>query len=372
MDLTATNPILRSPHKLKLGVFSFNGDASRTLAPDRYQFSWENSLDVAEQADRYGLDAIVPYARFKSIVNPRHHTGYVFENLTWSAAVAARTRHSCVMSTLHVSNMHPVIAAKAITTIDHISGGRFGLNMVCGWFKEESEMCGNVFLDHDERYAHADEWITVVKRLWSEDDEVNFDGKYIQIKGGMSQPKPIQKPRPLLMNAGSSEAGKAFVAKHCDMAFIRVNSFEAMQKEAQEYRKAAFEYDGRNLQIWIIGAVVQGDSMSDAARLADHYAEHLDEGYLDTILDYKKQGLTPETRKALKKKYAFAGTGLPLVGDAGYIARQLQELSDQGIDGVLLTWIDYQNGIRRFGEEVLPLLAKSGARRAADVSSAVA
>jgi alkanesulfonate monooxygenase SsuD/methylene tetrahydromethanopterin reductase-like flavin-dependent oxidoreductase (luciferase family) len=266
------------------------------------------------------------------------------------------------MTTLHVSNLNPVIAAKTLTTIDHISGGRFGLNIVCGWFKEESEMCGNVFLPHDERYDYADEWITAIKRLWVEDDEIDFDGRYIQIKGGMSQPKPVQRPRPVLMNAGSSEAGRAFVAKHCDLAFVRVSTFEDMKREAAEYRRAAYEHDGRRLQIWIIGAIVQGDTDRDAQKRADFYAEHVDESYLDSYFDYKKPGLTPAARKDLMRKYAFAGNGLPLIGSAESIAAQLENLSREGIDGVLLTWVDYQTGVRWFGEQVLPLLAQSGVR----------
>ena len=79
------NPIFGS-NRLKLGVFGINGDSnSRTLTPERYEFNWENSLDIAEQADCAGLEAIVPYARFRSMVDPHHHSGQSFENFRGAA-----------------------------------------------------------------------------------------------------------------------------------------------------------------------------------------------------------------------------------------------------------------------------------------------
>jgi alkanesulfonate monooxygenase SsuD/methylene tetrahydromethanopterin reductase-like flavin-dependent oxidoreductase (luciferase family) len=350
-----SNP-LNNRNRLKLGVFNFNGDGnSRTLVPERYQFNWANSLDVAREADRLKLEAIVPYARFKSVVGPEHKSAFVFENFTWTSAISALTSHSCVMSTVHVLNVHPILAAKAIATIDHISGGRFALNIVTGWFKEETEMFGANFLDHDERYVYADEWITVIERLWTE-GEFDFHGKYFNIKGAMSQPKPLQKPRPLLMNAGGSGAGQNFVSKHGDIAFIRAEKIEDMQKEAAAYRKVAREKYGRELQIWVYCGLVHGDSESDANRLADHYAAQPDESYVDSAFEYKRRDLAPDVARQLKRKYTAAGSGTLLSGDAKGLADKLGQMSEAGVDGVLLTWVDFQNGIRRFGKEVLPLL----------------
>ena len=68
-----------------------------------------------------------------------------------------------VFATSHVPTVHPLLAAKQSATIDNISAGRFGLNIVCGWFRPEIEMFGIVQLDHDARYRMADEWLTVMK-----------------------------------------------------------------------------------------------------------------------------------------------------------------------------------------------------------------
>jgi dimethylsulfone monooxygenase len=363
--MTKTNPLLNA-NKLKLGVFNFNGDGnSRTLVPERYQFNWPNSLDVAQQADQLKFEVIVPYARFRSVVGSQHKSAYAFEAFTWSSAIAAATRNSGVMSTVHVMNVHPILAAKAMTTIDHVSGGRFALNIVCGWMKEETEMFGLNFPEHDERYEYADEWITVVKRLWEEQEPFDFAGKYVTVKAGMSQPKPIQKPRPLLMNAGGSTAGAAFVAKHCDIAFIRADTVEKMAKEAENYRRSARERFGRELQIWVYCGLVHGDSEADALAQANRFADNADETYLDSAFEYQRPGLDPVVAAALKRKYAAAGSGTLLIGDAGGLANKLEEISQAGVDGALLTWVDFQTGIRRFGSEVMPLLESRGLRAAA-------
>lgn len=361
------NPVFGS-NKLKLGVFGINGDSnSRTLTPERYQFNWENSLDVAEQGDRLGFEAIVPYARFRSVVDPHHHSGFSFDNFPWSGAIAARTKFSCIMSTVHVTYIHPVVAAKAMATIDHISRGRFGLNIVCGWFKEEAEMMGQQFLGHDDRYAYGHEWIDAVKRLWSEEEEFDIQGRFIRIARGMSQPKPLQHPRPPLMNAGGSPQGQEFASRHCDIALIRTNTFEIMKTEAEAYRRAARDKFGRDLQIWAPCSIIQGDSQQDAERIAQRYLDHPDEPYIEASLGNAAYTRTDSNASqaeflAIRRKFNLAGNNHLLMGDAASLAEQIEHLSSIGVNGLLLTWVDYQNGVRQFGSEVLPLLERAGLR----------
>ncbi len=72
---------------------------------------------------------------------------------------------------------HPVVLAKMALGIDAISGGRFAVNLVSAWFMPELQKSGIPFLPHDERYCYSQEWIKVVKALWS-GERVNFQGKY--------------------------------------------------------------------------------------------------------------------------------------------------------------------------------------------------
>ena len=129
------------------------------------------------------------------------------ETYTWAAALAAQTEHIMLFSTSHAPTIHPIVARKQGATIDHISKGRWGLNIVCGWFTPEMEMFGATQMDHAERYRYAGEWIQVIKRMWTEQ---GFDhhGEFFQVKDGYLLPKPVQQPYPTLINAGFSRPAR--------------------------------------------------------------------------------------------------------------------------------------------------------------------
>lgn len=373
---SATNPLFNR-NKLKLGVFSSNGGGHvMTRVPEQYQPTWPNALDVAVQADTAGFEALVPYARWRPFVHPQHRSGRVFETLTWAAAIAARTSYSAVMSTCHVPLMHPVLAAKAGATIDHVSNGRFALNIVCGWYKPEIEMFGAEQMGHAERYDYADAWITAVKRLWTEEEAFDFDSHDIHIKGGVSQPKPIQKPYPALMNAGGSERGQRFVARHCEVAFIPGISHEDEHIKARTdaYRKLAYEQSGREIQIWCNCYVVQRDTYEDALKYVDYYAEEQgDDEFADNFIAESLTNAktrTPEQYKALRRHVKAGKGGVPLLGTPESIVDRLERVSKAGIDGVLLLMVDFQNGLRQFNKEVLPLLEQSPLRGMGRLSQA--
>ena len=72
--------------------------------------------------------------------------------------------------------VHPILAAKQATTIDHVTNGRFSLNIVTGWYQPEIEMFGEAMMEHDMRYERATEWLDVIKLLWTREDEFDFAG----------------------------------------------------------------------------------------------------------------------------------------------------------------------------------------------------
>ena len=104
--------------------------------------------------------------------------------------------------------MHPLMAAKQATTVNHISGGRFAVKVVGGWFMPEMEMFGAPIMEHELRYDCATEWLELVKRLWTEEEAFDYEGRFFKMTKGFSQPKPLQKPVPPVMNAVGSPRGQ--------------------------------------------------------------------------------------------------------------------------------------------------------------------
>ena len=171
------NPLFNG-NRLKLGTFATNasGGCAMTSADGRLQAAWPETLRLAELVDSAGMEAIVPIARWKGFGGQTNFNGRVFETYTWAAGLAQATHQAAVFATSHVPTVHPILAAKQAVTIDHISGGRFALNVVCGWFQPELEMFGAPIMPQATRYDYAAEWLEVVKRLWSAEEEWSFEG----------------------------------------------------------------------------------------------------------------------------------------------------------------------------------------------------
>ena len=188
----ARNPLFND-RKLKLGTFCSNlsyGCAISTV-DGTLKAEWPSTLALAQMADQMQMEAIVPVGRWKGFGGTTNFNGAGFELFSFASAVTASTKYPSVFATSHVPTIHPVMAAKQGATIDHVGGGRFSLNVVTGWFRPEIEMFGDEQLEHDTRYDRAIEWLEIIKKLWTEDEEFDYQGKFYNIRKGWLQPKPI-------------------------------------------------------------------------------------------------------------------------------------------------------------------------------------
>lgn len=372
-----TQPIARQDsnalfggNRLKLGLFGINCDSgcAMTLADDRLHLSWAATKAIAQAADNSGFEALVPVARWLGLGGPTNFNGINFETYSWAAGLAEATKHITLVTTSHVQTVNPIFAAKQAATIDHISGGRYALNIVCGWFQPELEMFGAPFLSHDDRYDYATEWFEIVRRLWTSEERFSFAGKYFKIDDGFSMPKPLQRPLPPTINAGGSAKGKAFIGEFADIAFVLLSNpkdFAKSRATIQSYRDVAASH-GRTLQVWTHAYVVQRATQEEADRYLHHIGEEVgNEEAASNAAHYlglNSQIYTPEEWQRFKLHLKAGYGGFPLVGTAESIAATLHQLADAGIDGVALHWVDYLDGIARFTADILPLLERAGLR----------
>jgi alkanesulfonate monooxygenase SsuD/methylene tetrahydromethanopterin reductase-like flavin-dependent oxidoreductase (luciferase family) len=157
-----------SPNKLKLGLFGSNCSSGRaaTKVPERWGASWEDNLALAQMADEAGIDLMLPIGRWRGYGGATNFEGYTWETITWACGLLAQTKRLNVFCTIHAPLVHPVFAAKQFVTADHISRGRFGVNIVCGWNQDEFDMFGATQRDHDDRYAYGEEWLKAITAIW--------------------------------------------------------------------------------------------------------------------------------------------------------------------------------------------------------------
>ena len=366
--ISPSNPVFGA-NKLKLGVFCMNTMPALTLAKDLFQPCWSDCLTLARMADDAGLEAFVPIARWKGYVdgNFDHRSNYILEPFTFAAGIAQATRRIAVFATTHASMAHPLQVAKQASTIDMISGGRFAMNVVGGWNRREFEMFGIDLLGHEQRYAYLKEWLEIVRSLWSATDEIDVNTEHFSLRRALSRPQPVHGRVPI-MNAGFSSAGMRFAAGNSDIGLIGVfgENEQEWADQISRYKALARDEFGNDIQVWTNAPMIIRDSDAEAQALYRHYSEEVPdhtaiEGFVSTIA---RENKVPEDSDQMRflRRNAVLGSGLPLIGSPETITERLLALSRAGLDGVIMSFVDYIDGLHRFNRDVLPGLHAAGVR----------
>lgn len=357
-----------SPNRLKLGLFGSNCSSGRaaTRVDERWSGSWEDNLALAKMADDAGIDLMLPVGRWRGYGGATNFEGLSWETVTWAAGLLAQTKTISVFGTVHAPLVHPVYAAKQFVTVDHIGRGRFGLNIVCGWNQDEFDMFGVAQREHDDRYGYGEEWLAAILAMWQRQGEFDVDGTFIKLKGVQAEPKPYGGTRPLLMNAGSSPAGRAFSARRCDVLFRPLRSLDAGAKEVKQTEAEAHAY-GRAIGVFGNGYVVCRKSRKEAEAYHRYYAEEMgDWDAVDHLIAMNKinsQSYSAEFFKAFRIRFAAGHGGFPMVGDPDDVANALAQVSQAGFAGMCFSFVNYLDEFPLFRDEVLPRLERMGLRQ---------
>jgi alkanesulfonate monooxygenase SsuD/methylene tetrahydromethanopterin reductase-like flavin-dependent oxidoreductase (luciferase family) len=367
------NAVLLQGNALKLGLFGANCSSGRTytIIPERWVASWDNNLRLAQMADDLGIECMVPIARWKGYGGQSNPNGSSFESTSWACGLLAQTRRINVFSTVHVPLIHPLLAAKQMATADQIGHGRFGVNVVCGWNEDEFAMWGVSKHEHAERYAQGDEWWTIVSRLWAGQTPFDFEGAYYQLSGVEGEPRPFGGQPPLMMNAGSSPAGRDFAIRHSNMHFDGVRTPEASIERIAETKRLARE-GGREVQVWTPVGLLCRPTQREAEDYMHYLVDNIDAGAVGHLADlhasdarqrtdeegrWRATGEGPVERKVLARGSYCA------IGDPDHVASELLRLHRVGFDGLVVNFVNYLDELPFFAQEVLPRLERAGVRQ---------
>lgn len=252
----------KNPMILNLFFFNPQGDYRfswrHPQAPGKEIFTLSYYAELARKAEAATLDAIFiadHIAIWDTVPSGlTHYANARLEPITLLAALAAVTEHIGLMGTASTSYNEPYNLARYFASLDFLSNGRASWNIVTSWLEEEAANFGLRQLpQHGNRYQRAGEFIDVVTRLWDswEEDAVLYDkasglfadkqkvhhldhhGEFFNVRGPLNVPRPPQG-HPLLVQAGSSEAGKALAATWSDMHFVFIKSIEEGLRYRQE------------------------------------------------------------------------------------------------------------------------------------------
>ena len=361
---------LLNDNRFKLCLFAFNLSGGQTIstAPGVLDPNWEQNVRLARIADRAGFEALIPVGRWIGFGGPSQYHQKSFEAYTWAAGLGALTEYSMVVATGHVPAMHPIVAAKQSVTVDHITGGRFALNLVAGWFATEMEFFGARMLDHDGRYVQAAEWLGLCKRLWRDGGIFDFAGDFFTLRNASASPRPFQQPHPVILNAGISPRGQRFTAEHADVAFIAGENIEQLGSNAASLRRLAREEFGRDdlvILADVVACCFPTDREAEAyAKLIGDRGDTVAAGNNMAIMKLHSKGWTEEQYARFQRQFMQSYGCAQALGSPERVARFFIDLHAAGVDGAAFSIMGrWEENLSLIAGEVVPLLEEAGLRR---------
>ena len=339
-----------------IGVFLpiANGGWIMSSNAPKLDASYAYNRQTAVLADELGLDFVLSMAKWRGYGGDTGHWDVSLDAQILIAALAEATKRVKLWTTVHTLLQNPAVTAKMMATLDQISGGRAGLNVVTGSYRGEFDQMGAwpEGVDHDQRYDLASEWITAIKRLWRE-PSVSLDGTYVTLKDCQSWPKP--ETRPFLVCAGTSGRGMQFTLEEMDAIFLTGRDNEDLARVSRD-AKARSRAFGRTIKTYTMMTFVFGETDAAAQAKAEHFRAGLDEGALRGML--RAYGFLDAE---IGKENAFVASARSsfmtprLIGSPETVADQAISLMEQAeLDGLMLIFPDYIEGLHILAEQVLP------------------
>lgn len=377
--------------------------------------------DLAKTMERGLFDAVFfadtpgVFDRYKDRMEDAIRYGVCWPSmdpLTLLGAIAGATERLGLAATISTGPHHPYSVVRQLSSLDYMSGGRVGWNIVTGHLRGEHRAYGLPELPHDERYDRAEEYMEICYALWDSVQEgailadkqngifanpakvkaVHHEGKYFQCRTVATAP-PSPQGRPVLFQAGSSGRGQQFAMKHADVVFAIQPNGPGMMKFMDDLRSAARQFGRHPVPPVTFGIQpIIGGTEEEARKKLDEIVERIPfEGAISRLsgsmgIDFAgmeldqpladmqtqaSQGLMksfsnmvgdrPMTLREVAIRWGLAG-GMPqVVGSPEQVADQMETIwRETGCHGFNITPNIMPVSVEDFVNEVVPILQKRG------------
>jgi len=360
---------------MQLGVFipiGNNGWLISTTSP-QYMPTFDLNRTIVEKAEHFDFDFALSMIKLHGFGGPSQFWEHNLESFTLMAGLAAVTKRIQLFATCAVLTMPPPIAARMAVTIDSISHGRFGVNIISGWQRREYTQMGiwPGSEHYKRRYQYCAEYVTIMRELWAT-GRSDFKGDFFTMDDCRCGPLP-SGAIPIIC-AAQSDAGTRFASQHAEYNFCASFGENRPTAIAPSVARlaAANRETGRDCGALVLTMVIADDTDAAAHAKWQYYKDGTD---LEAIAYRDAQARDDPSTDIYSQpnRRAIAGTDkLPtnqgvLVGSYASVARMLDELSEvPGVRGVMLTFDDFVTGIEQFGARIMPhMRCLDGAKRAA-------
>jgi pyrimidine oxygenase len=350
---------------MDIGVFipiGNNGWIVSTTSP-QYLPTFDLNREVVQRAERYGFEFALSMIKLRGYGGPSRYWDYNLESFTLMAGLAAVTTRIKLFASVAVLTMPPPIAARMAVTIDSISHGRFGINMVSGWQEAEYGQMG-IWpgpVHFQRRYEYCTEYVTIMRELW-ETGRCDFKGEFFQMDDCRLLPMPTAPIE--IICAAQSDRGTKFAAEYGNYNFCNAMGINTPLAVTPSVARLVDETDrtGRKVGALLMTMIIADETDEAAMAKWEHYKAGVDLEALSWRDDQHKRDPNKDPYASPNRMKLGAGERSPvnqgvLVGSYATVAAMLDELAGvPGVQGVMLTFDDFIIGVEQFGQRIQPLM----------------
>lgn len=342
---------------LRFGIWALvHGSRGALQDPDEpFDASWERNKRLVLEAEALGYDSTLIA---QHTANPYDDGWDELEAWTAAAGLAALTERIEIIAAIKPPLYHPVVLAKMALQIEHIAGGRFGINLVNAWNKPEYEKAGIPFAEHDDRYAYGREWLAVVDPLLR-GERVTFSGRHFSIRDYQLRPNDHFRPRPAIYVGGESAPAQDLVADYGDVWFINGQPLADVERLIAGVR--ARKREGSPLRFGLSAFVITRETSAAAAAAFAHLVELAEK---DAAIR-ARQAANTDPSVVMRHTHVVTtprigtngGTAAGLVGSYDEVASRIRAFHAAGIELFMLQFQPFEAEMRRFAREIFPRTA---------------
>lgn len=276
----------------------------------------------------------------------------------------------------------PALAARAFATLDQLTGGRVAIHVISGGDDAEQQKDGD-FLGHDERYARTDEYVHLLRQIWTSEKPIDHEGTYYRLKGSFAEVKPVQKPYVLIYFGGSSDAAIEVAGKHADIYALWGETHAQVREMIGKVRDSAERHgrDPQSIHFSLSFRPILGKTEDEAWQRARSIVETIErvrgQAALgpsngapantgsQRLLEAAAQGDIVDKRlfTAIARLTGARGNTTALVGTPAQVADALLDYYDLGVTTFLIRGFDPLEDATDYGRELIPLVRQQTAQR---------
>lgn len=294
------------------------------------------------------------------------------EGAVVSSFIAAATSRLGILLAYRPGVIAPPLAARQLATLDQFSDGRLALNVISGGSDIDQQRDGD-FLDHDQRYARTDEYLSILKSIWTAERPVDHEGRFYRFKGALPNVRTRQKPHIPIYFSGSSPAAIQVAARHADTYMLWGEPLADFAEQVQRVRRAAAAL-GRRPRISVSFRPIVADTEEAAWKRAAEILERVRENRLrlglpisdhapanagsQRLLAAARRGEVLDERlwTGVARLTGAQWNSTALVGTPEQVAEALGRYWQQGADTFLIRGFDPLDDARLYGRGLIPAI----------------